>query len=133
MTREKARLVLTYFWWLWGMLLFGLVTLFSLVFRDSAGEIWPWFLPNILPVLTLVGAAAYKQGGPGATGEPAGPLLPMTVIVSVFYLVVLSICIALLFISSEPIPTVRSANFFLAPLQALATSFLGLFFVAAPK
>ena len=75
MTRGKARLTLTYTWWVWGVVLFALITLFSVLPASAAAspDIWPWFLPNILPVLTLVGAASYRQGSTRrGAGRPPG-------------------------------------------------------------
>ena len=57
----------------------------------------------------------------------------MALLISIFYLAVLSICVAMLFLSSSPAAAVRPTNLFLGPLQGLATSFIGLFFVGGQK
>lgn len=133
MTREGAKITLTYLWWVWGMLLFGLLIVFSLLpaTQHLSTDALSWFLPNLLPVLTLVGAASYKEGQSTASQKrkPAGPLLPIAIGLSIAYLAALSACVAVLFLSGKPVEAVQPTSLFLGPLQAAVTTFLGLFFV----
>lgn len=133
MTRGTARLLLTYVWWVWGLLLFTIVIYFTMKAdgADKAQQAWQWFLPNLMPVLSLVGAAAYQEGKMNEAGrvQRAGPMLAATLGISAFYLVVLSACTLQLVFSGDPIAAVRPTGLFLGPLQAATTTFLGLFFV----
>ncbi|MBV8685985.1 MAG: hypothetical protein JOZ90_15250 [Alphaproteobacteria bacterium] len=136
MTKRNAKLLLTYLWWGWGLLLFAPLIFFTVNEATSAfaTAAWSWFLPDILPVLTLVGAAAYKDGGrDSAAAESAGPLLPATIGISAVYLLVLTLCVLLLFLRVPPVAAVQPTNLFLAPLQGAATTFLGLFFTSPRK
>lgn len=123
-----ARARLTLIWWVWSATL-TLMILFLTVKAGlpAAPTIWSWFLPNILPVLTLVGTATAA-----ATATPVGTTenrrrLAIAYGASVFYLLLLTFSIGMLFFVdiSEGF---KASGLWLAPFQALASSALAYVF-----
>lgn len=126
------RLILTGLWWAWGLLL--IVVMIGLsrnpaLFADPKAA-WDWFLPNLLPTLTLVGASAYAGGlNPAKLQAGEGLFFTLCLLVSAIYLGALSVSILGTQTSSAPLDSLRGANTYLGPLQGLVTSLLGFFFV----
>ena len=138
MTMIRQKLILTVLWWVWGLSLFALLAMISYqpaILGEDADAAWQWFLPNITPTLMLVGAVAYiKRGDRSAGVEAGGPLFMITLVVSVFYLLALSVAILSVFYSADPLAAMRKSGLWLGPLQGLTASFLGIFFTeSAPK
>jgi hypothetical protein len=125
-------MILTNLWWGWGvMLLLALVALSSqaAIFGDQAEAAWQWFLPNILPTLGLVGAAAYSRRSETDVDPSAiRPLFLIALAVSVTYLLLLSLSVVGVLFSSDPIAWLNKSALWLGPLQGLAASGLGVFF-----
>lgn len=127
----RARLILTGLWWLWGMVL--LILLATLSTRIDAIQAWGWFLPNILPILTLVGTAAYA--GVQAASKRAlntrvrTPLLVLSILVSATYLTMLTVAVISPLHSGDPLALMLTSNLWLTPMQALVLTALGAFFV----
>jgi hypothetical protein len=98
------------------------------LFGDDTEKVWQWFLPNILPTLTMVGVAAYA-------GRQRVGRLPLTVFIfaiatSLLYLFVLTatMIVGSLF-EAQPLEFMRRSSLWLAPLQAFASSSLAYYFV----
>ena len=129
----NTRLKLTYLWYGWGLLLFVLLIALSMqprLFGSGVTEAWQWFLPNIMPVLTLVGAGSYAA--PASTRPASGGrsrLVGMAFAVSLLYLATLSVSVIGVLVTPDPLAFLRTSNLWLGPLQGLATSVLGLFFI----
>ena len=126
----RCRLTLTALWWGWGMLLILLLAVFecSKLFTD-VGAAWQWFMPNLMPTMMLVGAAAYarqKTAEPGDT--PIGPLFVIALAASIIYLLLLTISVAGAMFASPPLEWLTRSNYWLGPVQGLAASALGVFF-----
>jgi hypothetical protein len=138
MSMVRQKLILTLLWWVWGLGLFALLAMISYqpaILGQDADAAWQWFLPNLTPTLMLVGAVAYvKRGDRGAAVEARGPLFLISLVVSIFYLLALTVAILSVFYSAEPLATMRKSGLWLGPLQGLTASFLGIFFTdSAPK
>jgi hypothetical protein len=124
------RAVLTALWWVWGLLLFLLLFLFSLqprFFGEDVGKVWQWFVPNIVPAMTMVGFTAYNAPPPEAPPSPG--LFGMALGVSCFYLAILTISILGTLFAPHPLEFLTTSSYWLGPLQGFATAGLALFFV----
>lgn len=138
MSVMRQKLILTILWWVWGLGLFAMLAMVSYqpaIFGEDADAAWQWFLPNITPTLMLVGAVAYvKRGERGADIEARRAVFLITLIVSIFYLLALTVAILSVFYSVDPLATMRKSGLWLGPLQGLTASFLGIFFTdSAPR
>lgn len=125
-------LVLTGLWWGWGLLLIVLMILMvnnASLFGGDSKAAWDWFVPNIVPTLTLVGAAAYRGNAPASDGEKPVLLFVLTLVVSALYLAILTYTLASTLYSVTPLKSLQSASLYLGVLQGMVTSFLGLFFI----
>lgn len=137
MARSKRRLsrklALTFVWWIWGLALVAYAAALAqneTLFPDPAA-VWSWFVPNIFPTMTLVGAAAY--GGRKAAapfGEGATALFLLAVASSILYLGLLTQALLNAQISVPAVKSLSTASLWLGPLQGLVTSLLGFFFVS---
>ena len=126
----SKRAILTAVWWVWGLLLILLLVTLSLqprLFGADVPKIWQWFLPNIVPAMTMVGFTAYAA--PSPQGQAGGGLFGMAVAVSCFYLLVLSVSVLGTLFVAQPLEFVTMTSLWLAPLQGFATTGLALFFV----
>ena len=125
----SKRAILTTVWWVWGMLLFLLLiglTSIPELFGADAGRAWQWFLPNIVPAMTMVGAAAYAAPAPAEAPEG---MFWMALGTSVFYLLVLTGTILTTLFAIRPLGALDGSGIWLGPLQGFATSALALHFV----
>jgi hypothetical protein len=121
--------MLTMVWWGWGLLLFLLLIVLSLqpaLFGDDTGKVWQWFLPNLVPAMTMVGFTAYASPTPA---ESTANLFPLALGVSGFYLAVLTLSVAGTLFAPRPLEFLNTSSLWLAPLQGFALAGLGVFFV----
>lgn len=131
----SRRSILTTIWLLWAALLFLLMimlTMQSALFGADAQKAWQWFLPNLVPVLTLVGASAYASpAAPVAAANPPPPAGTFLLAVgsSVFYLLLLTGSLVSTLFSKAPLEALATSGLWLGPLQGIATSGLALYFV----
>jgi hypothetical protein len=126
----SQRAVLTAVWWTWGLLLILLLAALSLqprLFGDDTTKVWQWFLPNILPAMTMVGFTAYAA--PPRPQSASGGLFGMALAVSCTYLAVLTVSVLGTLFAPHPLEFVTMTSLWLAPLQGFATAGLALFFV----
>jgi hypothetical protein len=129
------RILLTVLWWLWGIALLILLIFLSLqpaIFGQDTQKIWQWFLPNILPTLTMVGAAAYAAPQP-TVGAPAAPamLFLFALGTSILYLLALtfSIIFSAFYQPNAPLDFLNQSSLWLGPLQGFVSSALAFYFV----
>ena len=133
MRTSMWRLALT---WLLGA---GLVFLI-LVGQSLAGyyeprteEAWAWFLPTVMPTLSLIVGALIADYRDRAA-EPAKPvdgrLFWLGAGISAFYLLLVALSILVQPWLSEvtPLELMQRSNLWLGPLQALCVAVLGFFF-----
>jgi hypothetical protein len=130
---NRPKIILTAVWWVWGLLLFLLLIALSqrsALFGDSVSAVWEWFLPHVLPTLSLVGVTAYATPPDKAQAEAPSPMpFFLALAASCVHLAALSLALLGTQSSVAPLEHLRTANLWLAPLQALATSSLAVFFI----
>ena len=98
------------------------------IFGDDVSAAWEWFLPNIVPTLGLVGAASYQRRRTGQDAPASRHLFLITVAASVVYLLLLTAAELSVLFTTDPVKTLRTSSLWLAPLQGLCASALGVFF-----
>ena len=140
MTVTTARRRLAMMWLGVGSLLFILFlgqTLFGRKFGSNLMDAWGWFLPNIIPTLSLiVGSLVQEQRTPSPKAGQADKFLFWLAIgVSAFYFLVLfMVIIGHVFVGAEELNTLEFLNHssvILGPLQGLAAASIGAFFIKA--
>lgn len=129
---DRCQLALTGLWWIWGVLLILLLAVLSAqdaLFGDKVGAAWQWFMPNLMPSMMLVGAAAYAKQKTTTVAETSiGPLFLIAMSISVVYLLLLTISVVGAIFSQPPLDWLTKSNYWLGPVQGLAASALGVFF-----
>ena len=134
---ERQRNTLTFVWLIWGVLLIILLVILSYqsaVFGDDTEAAWKWFLPNILPTLMLVSGVAVQQRVAGQKGAAASSMIFLWALVfSIIYLLLLSTAVVSVLFVTDPLKILAKSNYWLAPVQGLAASFLGVFFTRGDK
>lgn len=126
------RRALASLWLIWGGCLFliFIVQTMGENFEPAPSAAWEWFLPNIMPTITMVAGVA-------AWGDKAGKSTPApswnyyyAFGASAFYLLLLTLTLLLQpFFTSDVLGFYRQMNLGLGPLQGVAATFLGVFFV----
>ncbi|WP_457651940.1 hypothetical protein [Rhodocaloribacter sp.] len=138
LTKTRAQKRLATLWFIGAGLLFFLLLLQTFFGRygDQTREAWSWFLPTIMPSLSLIAGVvatdAMGRSDPKATVDP----FPFRVayILSAAYLVIVSLTVLLSPFSPIPqIELMELSNLWLGPLQGLVGGVLGFFFVSRPK
>ncbi|MDV3458645.1 hypothetical protein RZN05_16725 [Sphingomonas sp. HF-S4] len=130
----KSTSILTLVWWIWGVLLILLLVLMSNLplFGADVRAAWEWFTPNLFPIMALVGGIQYqtkkKEGAEGGGAAPRKPSWPVALVLSVLYLLLLTIALLSALTSAHPLDTLRTSNLWLGPLLALNTAALGVLF-----
>lgn len=136
----KKRLLVT---WLAGSALLAfMLMLLSMQeegpYADKVGDAWSWFLPNVIPTLSLMIGVAVKE----FTSSEERPktidrfLYRLGVGLSVAYFTVMFSSITLqpwFSPNTEPVAFLTQSNLWLGPMQGLVTLALGVFFGKAEK
>lgn len=135
MTMSKSK------WWLAGVWLSGAAVVFAILVTQSlvgrygshADEAWAWYLPTVMPTLSLiVGTLVVDSRNPAAAGDATAPggLLWLALGLSVFYLllVAVSVLVQPLLQQMDPIELMHRSNLWLGPLQGLTVGALAAFF-----
>jgi hypothetical protein len=123
-------------WFAGGGFLFVILVGQSLTgyYEPRTEDAWGWFLPTVMPTLSLiVGAlvADYRRvADQGVAKQQAGPLFWLGAGLSVFYLllVALSILLQPLLAETSPLTLMQRSNLWLGPLQGLCVAALAFFF-----
>ena len=128
----KQRLALL--WVAAGGLLFIVLILQSLFGRygERAEEAWAWFLPTIVPTLSLIigGIVLEAKAEPGSEKTVDAFLFRLAFWLSAFYLLAVALTFFIQPFTGTPLLTLMArSNLWLAPLQGLAAAALGAFFV----
>jgi hypothetical protein len=134
---ERARQGLAWLWLGGGGLIFLLLVAQSLAgkYEGEVQEVWGWALPTIIPTLSLILAVL----GVGAL-EPSDGLLKVR---SAFYTIAfwlsatyLTLILVTILVepltSDEPLALFKLSSFWLAPLQGLVSSAIGVLFTRKP-
>lgn len=131
MTQGQWRL--TYIW------LGGVGVSFALLFAqtmaqkfgDQTEKAWSWFLPTVLPVLTLIVSSLVYQKNKNGQATVDKQMYVISAALSVFYLLlVLAVLLSTGFPGPPPLDRMTQAQLWLSPVQALTASALGAFFVS---
>ncbi len=138
LTKTRAQKRLATLWFIGAGALFLLLLLQTFFGRygEQTQQAWTWFLPTIMPSLSLITGAvatdAMGRSDPNATVDP----FPFRVafILSAAYLVIVSLTVLLSpFSPLSQIELMELSNLWLGPLQGLVGGVLGFFFVSRPK
>lgn len=132
---NEAQRRLATIWFSFGGGLFALVVAQSLTDRygEKTEEVWQWFLPTLLPNLSLMLGSFVTgiQSGSKATSKSV-PLFfyRIAFALSAFYLVVvLSTMVVIVGTLADPVLALKKSSLWLSPLQALVAIAIGAFFV----
>jgi hypothetical protein len=135
MSYEAAKRRLGTLWFVCGGVLFVWVVLQSVFdkYGDKIEVGWQWFLPTILPTLSLIIAVFVV--------DAAGPTAKERTIDEFFYRLAFWLSVAYLFVvaitlvGATVVPTAPNfellgrSQYWLAPIQGLATGAMGIFFI----
>jgi len=101
-------------------------------YADQYQKAWAWFLPTVIPILTLIiGSLVYqaRTNEDGATVDKRMYLVSTAL--SAFYLIlVLGVLVSTAFPGVPPLEKMSQSQLWLTPVQALISSALGAFFVS---
>jgi hypothetical protein len=129
----RQRFQLGMLWWIWGGLLLLLMVVLSyqpILFGEDVSAVWEWFIPNLIPTLTLVSAVVAFDELPAGGAKVAHRkyFFWIAVIASVLYLLLLTVAVLSVLFVTEPLAFVHKANYWLGPVQGLSASTTGVFF-----
>lgn len=131
--RLRQRLTLIW-WWSAAVLTLLLISLNFMVGLPAAPQLWGWFLPNIIPVLTLVGtASAANLDQPDISQDEGKRRQQLAAGSSIFYLFLLSLTIIIMLFSGQLGDLIKFSGLWLAPFQGLATLALGFLFLGKTR
>jgi hypothetical protein len=125
--------------WLGGAGILFFLLIFQTIFKhygERASDAWSWFLPTILPTLSLIIAvlvwdALQKAIDPGRIDRF---MYRLTCVLSVLYLVAVGLTFFLSpFSPWTPLELMKQSSLYLGPFQGLVAGALGAFFVSKPQ
>lgn len=137
MTLTKSKWLFAGVWMAGAGLVFTILVVQSLVGRYGAQsqEAWAWYLPTVMPTLSLIIGVLVSDFRSAATDAQPMPvsakgLLWLGLGLSVFYLLLVAITIlAQPFLQDvSPIDLMHRSNLWLGPLQGLTAGVLAAFF-----
>lgn len=131
---KVCRRRLAILWFTFGLLLFIVLMLQSIFdrFGDRVEDAWSWFLPSIMPTLSLIiGVLILDVTSDSDVEKKVDPFFFwIAFLLSVVYLVLVATTIFILpFTRLPPLDLMKLSNLWLGPLQGLAAAALGAFFV----
>jgi hypothetical protein len=134
MVRCKRRLATV--WFALGGVIFLLLVIQTVMgyYGQRATDAWGWFLPNVMPTLSLiVGVLVLDQMGGGVKTRTADAFLYRLALgLSCAYLLLILLSILVQpFAPLPPLELMQQSNLWLGPLQGLVAGTLGAFFIKA--
>lgn len=126
----SRQLILTAIWWVWEIVLILALVLLSMqpaLFGSDVPKVWQWFLPNLVPTLTMVGVTAYVAPPSTAVTAPSSVFL-LALATSVLYLMLLSLSILATLFEAHPLQSMQQSSLWLGPIQGFAASGLAVYF-----
>ena len=134
MLRCKRRLATV--WFLLAGVIFLLLVIQTVMgyYGQRATDAWGWFLPNVMPTLSLiVGVLVLDQMGGGVKTRTADAFLYRLALgLSLAYLLLILLSILVQpFAPLPPLDLMQQSNLWLGPLQGLVAGTLGAFFIKA--
>jgi len=133
MARCKRRLATV--WFVLSGLIFLLLVVQTVMGRygDGATDAWGWFLPNVMPTLSLIVAVlVLDQLDKGAKSPRTADrfLFRLAISLSAAYLLLILLSILIQpFAPLPPLQLMQQSNLWLGPLQGLVAGALGAFFI----
>jgi hypothetical protein len=130
---ESVRLRLSILWLVGSGVILLMLIAQSLMgkYQNKTQEVWGWMLPTILPALSLIlsvlGASALAEES-GKTRAKRSFFLIAYLLSAVYLFLVFATMLIEPFTSFEPLELLKLSNLWLAPLQGLVTSALGVLF-----
>lgn len=125
MTLGKSKWLLAGVWLGGAGLVFAILVAQSLAGRygTHADEAWAWYLPTVMPTLSLIVAALVGEArNPGMASDAKAPagMLGLGLGLSVFYLLLVAVAVlAQPFLQQiSPLELMHRSNLWLGPLQA---------------
>ena len=109
-----------------------LIQTFSGMYGANVSRAWEWFLPNVLPSLSLIVGALTMETGNTQTpvsNERKFAFRVCTILSIAYILTVLSVIFLQPFSSFYPLDLMRQSNLWLAPFQGLVTASIGVMFL----
>lgn len=130
----RAKNWLAVVWFVGAGLLFAVILLQSLFgyYGENTGEAWAWFLPAVVPTLTLiVGVLVSDALGKSERRANADRFIfRLSLGLSVAYLVTVGLTIFIApFTELTPLKLMKASQLWLVPFQGLVSAALGAFFV----
>jgi hypothetical protein len=124
-------------WFGFAAILFLIMVATTIVgaYQNIADGVWSWFLPSVMPTLSLMIAVLVSDNQrTGKQSQTADKFLfSLSLGLSVFYLLLLVLVIILQPLTSTfvdtPLEGFKKSNLWLGPLQGLVAAALGAFFI----
>jgi len=106
-------------------------------YGDKDEVAWSWFLPTVMPTLSLIAGVLVLDATSGEKDEKKVDrfFFWLTFSVSGFYLIVIAVTVVLQVIPDNITweDLMNRSGLWLGPLQGLATAFLGAFFIKGER
>ena len=121
--------------WFVGSAIIFFIILFQTFFGHYSGkaeEAWSWYLPTVLPTLSLmIGVmVAEALGGKSTDKKIDSFIYRISFYLSLFYFVIVFLTVIIQpFVANSAIIFLKQSNLWLAPIQGLVAASLGVFFV----
>ena len=119
--------------WLGGAAIIGLLLFAQTVTGKFGGQVeraWGWFLPTVIPTLTVI-VTAWFDSSDGSTKQVSGGAFRMALGLSAVYLIAVAATLLAQPLSAQPpLEFITSSNLWLAPVQGLAGIGIGRFFTS---
>jgi peptidoglycan/LPS O-acetylase OafA/YrhL len=136
MTVNKSKWILAGIWLVGAGLILLLMVLQSLMgyYGTRTEDAWSWYLPTVMPTLSLIlgvlVADFRAEKAVAGSRRNSGPLLGLSVGISVFYLLLVSLTILMqpFLPQTSPLELMQRSNLWLGPVQGLAAATLAAFF-----
>jgi hypothetical protein len=135
---DSVRVRLAVVWLSAASIIFGTLILQSLMghYQDRTDEVWKWLLPAIMPtlglVISVIGSSALLPFFSGAVVRKS--FYRVALLLSIFYLLFIFLNVVIQpFVSAtvdDQIKSFHTSNLWLAPLQGLVASALGVLFAS---
>src|SRR5262245_42193110 len=132
---KVCRKRLAILWIIGGLLLFFVLILQSVFgrFGDKMEEAWSWFLPTLMPTLSLIlGVLTFDATSGGGSGKTVDRFFyRLAFWLSAVYLLVVAMTLFLQPFTQTPLLELMDrSNLWLGPLQGLVAAVLVIFFVS---
>lgn len=135
---KASRKKLAILWIVGGLILFFVLILQSVFgrFGDKTEAAWSWFLPTLMPTLSLIlGVLTLDATSGGSEGKMVDRFFfRLACWLSAIYLIVVGMTLFLQPFTQTPLLELMArSNLWLGPLQGLAAAVLGIFFVKGER